>query len=180
MTRDLYRWMYLDSRSRIEKFKKVHGFDKIHLHCGGAAWADHLCVSIFKAEAADYMTMHMPTTFVSQYGRFTETNHVGSTANHYHERFSRVIGTETLISIAHVLLHPNVDIEVYDGFFKRNIGLGAQVHYLLAYTWGSGKAPKSRSGTLHCWKNSPAPFRQHVPLEQLKSYYENREKQQEQ
>ena len=177
MNQDLYRWMYTDARSRIEKYLKAGQYDRLHLHCGGAAWVDHICVSCFKAGMTDYMTFHMPAPFIAQHGRFSDNGPVGATANRYHERFSRVLGQNTLTSIAHTLLHPHVEMQVYNGFFPRNIGLGKAVYYMLAYTWGTGKTPRSRSGTAYTWEHSPAPAKLHVPLELLKNHYERKEEQ---
>lgn len=171
MTKQLYQWMYRDAGYRIVKFFEESDHDELHFHSGGAAWADHLVVSLMKSGIGDAATLHLPTRFHTKYARFSDGNPTGKTANYYHEQFSEKLEQDTLAGLAHFMLDPRVRAIQYKGFFPRNIGIGEASELLLAYTWGPGKQPKPKSGTLHTWRHSTATTKVHVPLGRLAEHY---------
>lgn len=142
MTKALWDWMI---QHAIENTPQ--GFTAVS---GGAAWADHLAVKLFLLGHAGELVLHLPAPmenirFIGQCGR---------TANYYHERFSKIIGEDSLKQIWDVVDEPKVtgtvqNLPGYQGMFARN-KLIAQSPNLLAYTFGSGDIPAD-GGTKNTW-----------------------------
>jgi len=170
MTQQVYQWMYRDASYRIVKFFQDSQHNKLHFHSGGAAWSDHLIVSLLKSGIGDGATLHLPTRFHTQYAQYTD-NPTGQAANYYHKQFTEKLGQDTLVGLAHFLLDPRVKNIVYRGFFKRNLGIAKASELLLAYTWAPGTRPKVKSGTAHTWDHSTASTKTHIPLDKLVIHY---------
>ncbi len=145
-----------------------------HLVSGGAAFSDHIAVSLMKQGDAEWLTLHLPCPWDFENSCYQEnglggTADPGRTANYYHRQFSKAMGYPahtSLDSIGKLLLADSeVGYTVSDGFHARNI-LTGQVDLLIVFTWGEGNEPKD-GGTLHCWRNSIAPRKIHIPLHTL-------------
>lgn len=146
MSLNLWHWMLEDAYSHMP----VHA----HVVSGGAAWADHLAVALFLSGHAHELTLHLPAPFAN--GRFLGPNKsAGSISNYYHERFSKVIGIDSLNQIEQVASMDNVDgsfepvAEGYVAMFTRNKKV-AQCERMLAYTFGTGDIPAD-GGTKNTW-----------------------------
>lgn len=140
---------------------------------GAAAYADHVAVDFFIEDNADSLTLHLPAPFVV--GGLGESNHFderadsGRTANHYHRLFSDKLQAAGALpssfdDLAHVM-ERGARVFVHDGFHARNLFVG-RADVLIAATFGRGAVPKD-GGTKHCWDNSPAPKKIHIPIESL-------------
>ena len=70
---------------------------------GGAAWADHVAVTLALDGTVDpaALTLHLPAAFED--GRFDADTRDGGTANHYHRLFYARSGIDGLAEIAEVL-----------------------------------------------------------------------------
>ncbi|MHA2064002.1 MAG: hypothetical protein ACXABY_06445 [Candidatus Thorarchaeota archaeon] len=169
MNKDIYKWMFMDVKFRIAKLLQDH--NKLHLHSGGAAWSDHLVVSLMKSGVGDKATLHLPTTFMMQYKQYYGGGRTGKTANYYHSCFSEKMGEDTLASLAYFITDPRVHVIEYKGFLPRNIGIAEASDALIAHTWHHGTKPKPKSGTLHTWNHCKANVKIHVPLEALVAHY---------
>jgi len=128
---------------------------------GGAAWADHVAVSLFLAKQADSLTLYLPAplddgeTFLPTYdGRI----------NYYHSIFSKAMGASTIDGIQRAI-KLGARVEIVEGFHNRNLPVG-KCDVLIASTFGEGDQPKD-GGTSHTWTNSPAPIKIHVPIASL-------------
>jgi len=140
----------------------------ITLVSGGAAWADHIAVSLYLAKFMNCkLELHLPCPFDVQNTRFYDTGVVdfrtnpGGTANYYHRQFSQKMGGSTLTSMARIL----PDIRVFDnykGLFDRNNGV-ARVDYMIAFTFGYGQIPKD-GGTKNTWNLSKRSTKFHQSL----------------
>lgn len=153
MTLALWKWMLFDAYNRVPKGS--------HVVSGGAAWADHLAVSMFLFGHARAITLHLPAPFVN--GQFLDSGFksAGSAANYYHRLFSQVIARDTLGQIAEVIAQGRAKADGsititcepespgIGGMFARNAKV-ALANELLAYTFGEGDVPAD-GGTLNTW-----------------------------
>lgn len=164
MTLALWHWMLEEARTHMP----VHA----HVVSGGAAWADHLAVALFLEGSAHELTLHLPAPFdVSSNCFLGPFNSSGSTANYYHERFSRVIHHNdpwfSRQQITQVASMNNVNGSFepmaagYGGMFARNIKV-AKADHMLAFTFGHGDIPAD-GGTKDTWDKCRGQ-RIHIPL----------------
>jgi hypothetical protein len=146
----------------------VKEFDVDGLVSGGAAWMDHLAVSIF-LKSQIKLKLHFPTNFefnplgyVEKGGKLDS----GSVANYYHNRFSQILGRNSLQDIAKALIR-NAEFEVTQGFKERNTKVAEDADILIAATFGEGEKLKS-GGTLDTWnkfaKLKPTNKKFHIDL----------------
>jgi len=142
--------------------------DEIVLVSGGAAWVDHVSVSLFLSDFAQGLILYLPAMFKD--GKYVEGDREmdpGSIANYYHGVFSKKMGANTLDGISKAI-QKGAQIVVNDkGFHARNIQVANDVDVLLAYTFGEGKEPRADSGTFHTWKNCPATLKIHTCISNL-------------
>lgn len=165
MTLQLWKWMLRDAYNRVPKGS--------HVVSGGAAWADHLAVSLFLFGHAGAITLYLPAPFVN--GRFMDNGFksAGGAANYYHKLFSQVIDRNTLGQIDEVINRAwsqnNGTIEIscepagpgIGGMFARNSKV-AKSEQMIAYTFGEGSQPAD-GGTLDTW-NKCTGIKTHVSL----------------
>lgn len=139
------------------------------LQSGGAAWADHVAVVLFLAGRARGLTLHLPCEFDLRSARFVEVSRdrfdCGRIANHYHDLFAARTGWRPMVMIAEAA-RMGAKIVVVPGFKDRNIPVG-DCDRLIAFTFGRGSFPED-GGTRHCWNNSTASQRLHLPIDSLR------------
>lgn len=134
---------------------------------GGAAWADHLAVYLSVMHKIK-LKLHLPAPLTSS-GFTGPYKSAGSTANYYHEKFSRIIEENSLAQ-----LYLATQMDFVDGtvqpetgdmspFFKRNILVAKDATSVLAFTWGEGFAPEN-GGTKHTWNLINSDKKTHIPL----------------
>lgn len=150
MTLALWLWLIRDIRQRIPQGANVR------LKSGGAAWIDHLAVSLLITGWVDHLDLHFPAPFDRQRCLFVgPDNSSASAANYYHRLFSNVIQRDTLAQINEALYHPHTrftqenEMVGYRGMYARNTKV-AQVDKMFAYTFGEGDVPAD-GGTKHTW-----------------------------
>lgn len=148
MTLDLWKWMIYDIRQRVRQGS--------HVVSGGAAWADHLAVSLMITGWAGDLTLHLPAPFDRSARIFRgPPNSAASAANYYHQLFSQTIARDTLQQIHEALYHPHTtftqenEMVGYRGMFARNAKV-AQCEEMIAYTFGKGDVPAD-GGTKDTW-----------------------------
>jgi len=161
MTVDLYRLMIKSAMYQVDKYDT--GAEGT-LVSGGAAWSDHLAISLFKKKIRPSLHLHLPAELDFPNNRFSEKTRDGGIANYYHRQFSQKIGVDTLKSICNIVQETYCTYDVSSGFFARNRLVG-DCDVLIAYTWGEGNQPAD-GGTLNTWKSSYAPIKVHIPLSQ--------------
>ena len=159
MTYRLWNWMVDDIASRV-------GWGD-HLVSGGAAWADHLAVTMFLQGHVKELTLHLPAPLIN--GRFIGPyKSAASAANFYHDKFSNEIETGTIGEIelagdkehCHGTFEPAA--EGYSAMFTRNRKVAMAADLMLAYTFGTGAVPAD-GGTKDTWDQCKGK-RIHVPL----------------
>lgn len=168
MTAQLYTRMCEKAAKTINEF--ATGDDPVHLVSGGAAWADHVAVTIFldqRLVSCSGLTLYLPATFDRVSARFVgaDFKSPGAVANYYHRLFSAKLGRDTGKEISDAITRGATVVDTFNGFFARNLAVG-NVDYLLAFTWGSGGSPKP-GGTKHTWDNSSAKEKLHISLANL-------------
>lgn len=168
---DLELWcaMWEDAKSRF--------VSNVELVSGGAAWADHLAVSLFLSDPEQFtLRLYLPSTFAPHTSRFVgPADSAASAANFYHEKFTLATGIDARREISHVHGMKGVTIECepsspgYGGMFARNAKVAKAVDACLAYTWGDGKEPKD-GGTKDTWDKITG-RKVHVPLQKCLDRY---------
>lgn len=169
MTSELYSLMLNRAREVINS----QGIT--HLVSGGAAWSDHVAVSLFINKEVDKLTLHLPSDFHIEFHGNKDAN----IANYYHKEFSRKMKGSSLKGIGKAI-DMGAEIHVHKGFFARNHFV-AKSPFLLAFTNGSHSyepteedtmvkshtAGLKDGGTSHTWNNSLAHWKMHVCLKDL-------------
>lgn len=123
----------------------------IQLISGGAAWADHVVVSLALNGIIDptRLLLFLPTE-LSDYGyRGTDeaSDKTASTCNFYHQNFSKIIGRSSIDELLEVRRRGAVCNTDGGGFHARNAMVAKSVNpdgVLIAYTFGddsSGQVP---------------------------------------
>lgn len=147
MTLALWVWMVQDAMQRVGKGD--------HLVSGGAAWADHLAVTMFLAERVKALTLHLPAPLGLQ--GFNGPNKSSATAaNYYHSLFTNVIGEYSFGQIKQCEDMPGCDgtfepeAPGYAAMFARNRRVAEAADLMLAYTFAEGDQPAD-GGTKHTW-----------------------------
>jgi len=156
--------------------------DGAYLQSGGAAFADHVMVSLI-LECGFKGTIWGPCGWDHERQRWNDNGdrdwrtNPGGTANYYHRNFSMALGshaTHSLESIGRLYQAACADPEagllrirsgVTQGYKERN-KLVAKADRMIALTFGEGKTPKD-GGTSHTWGLSQSNYKVHIPLSTL-------------
>jgi hypothetical protein len=175
MSRELYFKMVKRAESMLYTLcKGGDPIETIDLISGGAAWADHIAVSLYLMEVARSLTLYLPCHFnpsdgyvgFEPTGPESEEKETARIANYYHDMFSKKMGRDTRQGIANAYLK-GAKLQVIDGGFKTRNLLVGKCDVLMAFTWGEDEYQPKDGGTLHTWKNSLAPIKLHYPLKDL-------------
>ena len=172
MSRELYFRMVNRAKKEINNhfFAGVFNPTKLFLLSGGAAWSDHVAVSLFLMGFSENLSLYFPCKWSTWNHCFSYPEKVASIANYYHKEFSekmnpRDTNKHTTLSGIQRAIDKGAKYHEYSGFHERNFLVG-QCKLLIAMTWGEGETPKD-GGTLHTWNNSNAEKKIHVPLSTL-------------
>lgn len=135
ISRALYDAMYAEALRAIREW----GVDEAV--SGGAAVSDHLAVRAYLDGAVSRLRLFIParfsgTAFVpNPLVRFNP----GQTSNGYHRAFSAACGLDSLGEIAQAI-SKGAQVEVHEGFHRRNSEVAAACTHLQAFTFGNGGA----------------------------------------
>lgn len=117
----------------------------LSLISGGAAWADHIVVSLAIMGVVDYkdVTIYIPASL--EESGYTGTNEwenkVASTANYYHTEFYKKVGSRSIEELNFIRSKGSLLDSSKKGFKTRNTSVANSVKdngILLAYTFGNG------------------------------------------
>jgi hypothetical protein len=131
--------------------------EKVELVSGGAAWADHVAVTLHKVHGYP-LTLHLPCAWdlaTKAYVDMGGTNWMknpGGTANFYHRKFASSMGHEedyTLQSLDELIRTGQIKTTVSRGFHARNRKV-AGTDVMIAFTYGTNY-PLQGGGTAHTW-----------------------------
>lgn len=170
LTAALYRKMMDRAVLLIKDFG---GGKPVQLSSGGAAWADHVAVSLFLADRTSYpfLTLHLPCRLTIQNSThmFVDTGvgdfrvNPGRSANRYHKHFSNITSRDSIGDIFHAT-DQGAKTEIHNEFFERNTRV-AKCDFLIAFTWATGDRPVD-GGTEDTWSKCHA-RKVHVPMGEL-------------
>lgn len=122
---------------------------KFALVSGGAAWSDHVAVSLFLMEGAPCLelNLHLPCKFEND--QF-ENSREGIIANELHRVFSKKIGHHSLKEIQEARSKAACQLHTHSGFLASNTEIAQSADYLIAFSWSRVDAP-TKGGTLDTW-----------------------------
>jgi hypothetical protein len=163
MSKELYYHMCNHAVQFLRRLKLKP--EHVTLISGGAAWADHIAVSLFLRGDAHKLRLHFPCRFIVEEKRYFHMHQSGSTSNYYHGLFSKKMGGDTLEGITKAILQ-KAEYTIGKDFLDRDKKIAEESDILLAYTWGEGNEPKP-GGTKHTWDHCNATVKVHTPLHTL-------------
>lgn len=130
---------------------------QIELVSGGAAWSDHVAVTLFLKRSDVRLTIHSPCEFDVVKGTYKDSGVVnfrtnpGGTSNYYYRTFSEVMGREMRVELVEAIRKGATVTTSKKGFHARNSDV-AKSDVLLAFTWESN-GPET-GGTYDTWKKA--------------------------
>lgn len=132
------------------------GIEDCTLVSGGAAFVDHVAVTLHLIGVSQKLVLYLPAQWDGE--KYCGNSDSGY-ANYLHYCFSEALGEKkekSLETIGKLISVGNHDFEHHfgKGFKERNLDV-AKSDILMAYTFNKG-GPKPRSGTLHTWNHSDA------------------------
>ena len=150
-------------------------WNELELVSGGAAWMDHIAVSLWMMDCGADLCLHLPCGWDNKNRKFVDNDkpqfwaNPGRTANKYHREFSKKMGFDTLDALDAAITisrnhRSNVTVKRYSGFKQRNKPV-AESDYVIALTFGDGDKPKD-GGTSHTWGLAKG-TKIHIPLGDL-------------
>jgi len=115
----------------------------VHLLSGGAAWADHIAVTLFLSHRYPMLSLHLPCALAVDNGNYHYNDtgnsdfrmNPGRSSNKYHREFSAAISRNTIREIQEAAAE-GAKLHIHKGFFARNDMVASQADLLIAFTWG--------------------------------------------
>jgi len=172
LTKEIFDIMCITAINIIENDLHLT-WDNVNLVSGGAAWSDHIAVSLYMLKDAASLTLFLPCKWISKGteskyfddGSYDWRKNPGRTSNSYHKKFSAMIGRNSLHEIEMSFkLGAKIDT-TFAGFHNRNTEV-AKSDILLAFTFGKSDKPDD-GGTLDTWTKCKN-HKIHVQLPSLK------------
>ncbi|MBK1669081.1 hypothetical protein CKO28_13665 [Rhodovibrio sodomensis] len=143
LTRHVWEQMLADARQQLADIQVIEGADPATttLVSGGAAYADHLAVKLYREGLAADLELHLPAElsdngFVEDPARGRMD--AGRVANYYHGQFKSRTGVDGLAELR-AAAASGARVEVTHGFKERNTKVANSADVLLAYTFGGGR-----------------------------------------
>lgn len=139
----------------------------IHAVSGGAAWADHVAVTLFLQGFVKDLTLHLPCAWDKSRQQYADTGgdwriNPGRTANIYHRQFSARTGRNSLAELQQCM-DRGCSVRVWPGFHARNNKV-AQSDFMVAHTLSRSSEPPPSGGTRYTWDRASGATRMHVPI----------------
>lgn len=157
ITPKLYKDLVNVARNEL-KIAKEDGY-RVNLVSGGAAFCDHIAVTLYLQGECDGLHLHLPSDWMgNQYGY----DHYGRTSNQYHELFSTQVGFKSLSQIQEAVKKGCV-LTTHKDFTSRNKAVG-KVDWILAFGWEA----RPTGGTGQTLKLSSAPH-QYIQISTINS-----------
>jgi hypothetical protein len=129
---------------------------------GGAAWADHVAIHMYKKYPNSQLRLHLPASFDTSRKEYINIKGTcGPLSNFLHNRFSEISQLHSLVELADAILDTDrVKTKYYaDGFYARNVAIATSCNTLIAITLSKSKdEPPPTGGTRMTWnraKTSP-------------------------
>lgn len=116
----------------------------LRLISGGAAWADHLVVTLTKRGVVPYenTTLYTPSSLTSEgyVGENEFSKKTANTANYYHRLFSNCVGIDSIKELLELKYNGSILLPGNGSFHARNSDVAKSVSpngVLLAFTFGA-------------------------------------------
>jgi hypothetical protein len=180
LTRKLWEALQADAARRIGPLCRDLGAERAELVLvsGGAAWADHLAVRLWRAGAAGALELYLPAPLDGR--GFDRSLAVGRSMNHLHARFRTAGGCDSLAELCQAQ-RLGAAVTTRPGRAARNAAVAASADAVLAYTFGGVRtvcvgprdpgfgepalAGVDEPGTADTWARAQGARRKcHVPL----------------
>lgn len=143
---------------------------------GGAAWADHIAVELYRLGHLSQLKLHLPAPLDNVNGCFIGgymggPKSAASAANYYHGLFSNILNRNTIYDIVEATqtIGCGYTFQPSDmglrAMFVRNAIVAKEVSegdMALAYTWDRGEL--SDSGTKNTWDQIKITNKHHVSM----------------
>ena len=178
MTQSLWENMLAHAIDTVESWKPDT------LVSGGAAWADHIAVALYREGLVQNLRLYLPAEFQSsKFVAPPHYRHPGSVANYYHSMMSRKLQVSTLRELQLAIDH-GAEVQVIPGFKSRNTYVANDSDYLLAFTFGTHSglyAPADAGyvnhkaaglkdgGTADTWDKAQGRIKEHKSLWELQN-----------
>lgn len=118
---------------------------------GGAAFSDHIIVSLYLEGLVPTITLHLPAEWTGHGFRETGGQYdTGRTSNYYHSLFSTAVGIDSLGEIQQAIEKGATVKSGAGGFKARNTDIANESDTMLAYTFGNGPVLKD-GGSADTW-----------------------------
>lgn len=175
MDKALYNLMFHAARAKVMAMHTL-GVRVIAVS-GGAAWSDHIAVSLFLSGVVLGLELYMPCEFkTGDKPAFVEEGSdkyrsCGGVANYYHRLMSEKLGQDAFASRRGIARAIGMGAKLLGnggGFHARNALVASAANLMLAFTWGEGEVPTD-GGTAHTWSLCKLDERAklHIPLGNL-------------
>ena len=131
----------------------------VHLISGGAAFGDHVSVSLFKSSEHMFsgITLFLPCAWSTSTSSHCDSGHrdwkqnPGRSANRYHRAFLKHTGINSLHEINSLVGQISAEIDTSGkGFHDRNSKIANAADMLIAFTWSKSSEPP-KGGTRDTW-----------------------------
>jgi hypothetical protein len=147
MNQELYDAMLEKAKAVIDVLRTEHHMTVVRLVSGGAAWADHVAVSLFLNGYAPALDLCLPCPFDFKQVRFVEHYggprvDVGCTINFYHRKFSEKLEFDSRHRLMTAMQKDGCSVTKADGFKARNTLVAERSDTILAMTFGQGTLVK--------------------------------------
>lgn len=144
----------------------------IELVSGGAAWSDHVAVTLFLRHAPPTLTLHAPCEWNATSGRFVDNGrgtgwkeNPAHYANKLHARFATTTALQPWTDLLDAVAR-GATVHTHRGFHARNTAVAAAATHMIAFSEADGTAP-DRGGTRDTWDKCRAAYKVHVSLTSL-------------
>lgn len=145
----------------------------IELVSGGAAWSDHVAVTLFLRHAPPALTLHVPCEWDATTGRFVNNGrgndwraNPAQYANKLHASFATTTALQPWTDLLDAVAR-GATVHTHRGFHARNTAVAAAATHMIAFSEADGARPTS-GGTRDTWDKCRAAHKVHVSLSSLK------------
>lgn len=135
----IYEKMLVVAQTLIQNYEVFGKFPTII--SGGAAWSDHLAVSLFLEGIALKLKLYLPCKFDKKKKQYHDTGVIdwktnpGGTSNYYHKLFSDKIGRDSLEELANAI-EMGAEVVIGGGMFDRNALVAKEATHVISFTFG--------------------------------------------
>jgi hypothetical protein len=152
MTKEHFVFMVERTKKAIAAIKQATGAEAVRLVSGGAAWSDHVAVSLFMAGEVDAISLHLGAQLEGNAFTVKQANDAGDVMNKYHRQFSLAMtdgqdanwSLEDIQGLSYIYHQDPRDERIQftfqngeiKGLFDRNTLIAKDSDFLIAFTFG--------------------------------------------